>query len=47
MEVVVRILRLDPKKDGKPNWLELRVDADPNDRVLDLLHTIRDEHDGP
>ncbi|MFA0730745.1 MAG: hypothetical protein LKKZDAJK_000639 [Candidatus Fervidibacter sp.] len=46
MEVVVRILRFDPEKDGKPHWQEFRVDAEPNDRVLDLLHIIRDEHDG-
>jgi succinate dehydrogenase / fumarate reductase iron-sulfur subunit len=46
MQVVVRILRFDPEKDGKPHWQEFRIEAEPNDRVLDLLHIIRDEHDG-
>jgi len=31
---------------AKPHWQEFRIEAEPNDRVLDLLHIIRDEHDG-
>jgi len=46
MKVSVRILRFDPEKDKKPYWQQFEVEAEPTDRVLDLLHYIRDEHDG-
>jgi len=46
MKVSVRILRFDSEKDKKPYWQQFEVEAEPTDRVLDLLHYIRDEHDG-
>lgn len=46
MKVKVRILRFDPEKDSKPYWQQFEVDAEPTDRVLDVLHRIRDEQDG-
>lgn len=46
MKVKVRILRFDHEKDSKPYWQQFEVDAEPTDRVLDVLHRIRDEQDG-
>lgn len=46
MKVKVRIRRFDPDKNSKPYWQDFEVDGEPNDRVLDLLHVIRDDYDG-
>jgi succinate dehydrogenase / fumarate reductase iron-sulfur subunit len=46
MQVDLRILRFDPDRDPKPHWERYSVDADPMDRVLDLLHRIKYEQDG-
>ena len=46
MQVDLRILRFDPDRDAKPHWERYAVDADPMDRILDLLHRIKYEQDG-
>jgi succinate dehydrogenase / fumarate reductase iron-sulfur subunit len=47
MQVELRILRYDPERDDRPHWDAYRVEADPRtDRVLDLLHRVKYEHDG-
>jgi succinate dehydrogenase / fumarate reductase iron-sulfur subunit len=46
MQVDLKILRFDPDHDPKPHWERYTVDADPMDRVLDLLHRIKYEQDG-
>jgi succinate dehydrogenase / fumarate reductase iron-sulfur subunit len=47
MQVDLRILRYDPERDDTPHWAEYLVEADSrNDRVLDLLHRVKYEHDG-
>ena len=47
MQIDLRILRFDPERDAAPHWDAYRVEADPRtDRVLDLLHRIKYEHDG-
>jgi len=46
MQVDVRILRYDPERDVKPHWEAYEVQAEPMDRVLDLLHSIKWEQDG-
>ena len=46
MQVDVRILRFDPERDAKPHWEAYVVQAEPIDRVLDLLHAIKWEQDG-
>lgn len=46
MKVQVRIKRYNPEKDETPQWGEYEVEAEPTDRVLDLLHTIKDQNDG-
>jgi succinate dehydrogenase iron-sulfur subunit len=42
----LRILRYDPEHDTKPHQESYRVRAEPMDRVLDLLHKVKDEQDG-
>jgi len=46
MQVDLRIQRYDPERDKKPHWEAYRVEAGPMDRVLDLLHRVKDEQDG-
>ena len=46
MEVDLRILRYDPERDKKPHWEQYRVQSEPMDRVLDLLHKVKWESDG-
>lgn len=46
MQIEVRILRFDPERDRHPHWDAYWVEADPrSDRVLDLLHRVKYEHD--
>ncbi len=42
----MRVLRFDPERDDAPHWERYSVEADPMDRVLDLLHTVKWETDG-
>jgi succinate dehydrogenase / fumarate reductase iron-sulfur subunit len=46
MQVDLRVLRYDPERDEKPHWERYTVESEPMDRVLDLLHRIKWEHDG-
>ena len=47
MQIDLRILRYDPERDAAPHWDAYRVEANPRtDRVLDLLHRVKYEHDG-
>ena len=46
MQITVRIKRYDPENDKRPRWEEYQVEADPSDRVLDVLHEIKWEQDG-
>ncbi len=46
MQVDLRILRYDPERDPSPHWVPYTVDAEPMDRVLDLLHKVKYEQDG-
>ena len=47
MKIDLRILRYDPERDAKPHWQSYSVEAEPeSDRVLDLLHRVKYEHDG-
>jgi len=46
MQVDLRILRFDPERDQKPHWDRYSVRSEPMDRVLDLLHRVKWEHDG-
>lgn len=46
MKIKVKIRRFNPEKDRKPYWAEYTVDAEPMDRVLDLLVQIKGYQDG-
>ena len=37
----LKIKRYNPETDKKPHWEEYKVEADPTDRVLDSLHTVK------
>jgi succinate dehydrogenase / fumarate reductase iron-sulfur subunit len=43
----MRIRRFNPEQDQKPYWADYTLDdVEPTDRVLDLLHRVKWEHDG-
>jgi succinate dehydrogenase / fumarate reductase, iron-sulfur subunit len=44
--VTLRILRYNPEVDAKPVYREYTVEADPTDRVLDALNTVKWYQDG-
>ena len=46
MQVDLRIQRFDPEHDAKAHWERYNVESEPMDRVLDLLHRVKWEHDG-
>ncbi|MGQ0743763.1 MAG: succinate dehydrogenase iron-sulfur subunit [Acidimicrobiales bacterium] len=45
MQVALEVLRFDPETGGRSRWERFRLEAEPSDRVLDLLHRVRDTHD--
>ncbi len=45
-EARIRILRYNPDVDRKPHWEEFKVEAEPTDRVIDVLHKIKWYQDG-
>jgi succinate dehydrogenase / fumarate reductase, iron-sulfur subunit len=46
VDVELRIKRYNPDTDAKPHWQTFSVEAEPTDRVLDALHTVKWEQDG-
>ncbi len=46
MDVSIKILRYDPESDRKGHWENYIVDAEPEERILDLLHKIKWFEDG-
>ena len=46
MEVTIKIFRYNPEKDQRGNYVTYKVEADPNDRVLDVLEFIKGKTDG-
>lgn len=40
-KLTVKIKRYDPEKDDRPRWQTFQVEAEPNDRVLDVLLNIK------
>jgi len=46
MQVDLAILRYDPERDPAPHWESYRVESEPMDRILDLLHKVKWEQDG-
>ncbi len=46
MQVTLKILRYNPEKDQKPHYQTFQVQAEPTDRVLDMLEDIKGSQDG-
>jgi succinate dehydrogenase / fumarate reductase iron-sulfur subunit len=46
MEYHINIKRFNPEQDPKPYWKEYTVQADPEDRLLDVLLKIKWDDDG-
>jgi succinate dehydrogenase / fumarate reductase iron-sulfur subunit len=46
MQVELRIRRFNPETDAEPHWESYDLEADPTDRVLDLLHQVKWYQDG-
>jgi len=46
VNVDLKIKRYNPDTDDKPHWQTFTVAAEPTDRVLDALHTVKWEQDG-
>ena len=46
MNVTLKIRRYNPERDLEPHWETYEVEAEPTDRVLDLLHQVKWYQDG-
>ena len=46
MKVTLKVFRYNPEKDKKPHYDKYQLDAEPTDRVLDLLEFVKGYHDG-
>jgi succinate dehydrogenase / fumarate reductase iron-sulfur subunit len=46
MKVTVEIKRFNPDADSKPHWQKFEVEAEPSDRLLGVLQSIKDNQDG-
>ncbi|HZA39551.1 MAG TPA: succinate dehydrogenase iron-sulfur subunit [Actinomycetota bacterium] len=46
MDVNFRVLRYNPETDSAPHFEDYKVEADPTDRILDLLHYVKWYQDG-
>ncbi|WP_422930953.1 succinate dehydrogenase iron-sulfur subunit [Singulisphaera sp. PoT] len=44
-KLTVKIKRYNPEKDNTPRWEQFVVEADPMDRVLDVLQSVKWNHD--
>lgn len=46
MQVKLKVFRYNPEKDKKPSYKTYEIDAEPTDRVLDLLEYVKNYIDG-
>jgi succinate dehydrogenase / fumarate reductase iron-sulfur subunit len=46
LEVTLKLRRFNPETDAEPHWESYTVPAEPNDRLLDLLHYVKWNVDG-
>ena len=46
MDIELKILRYNPETDRKGHWEYYNLEADPEERILDLLHKIKWFEDG-
>ena len=45
MKVHLKVRRFNPEQNEKPWWGEYEVEAEATDRVLDLLHYVKENID--
>jgi len=45
VKIELRIRRFDPERDDASHWESYQVEAEPMDRVLDLLRAVKEEQD--
>ncbi len=46
MQITLELQRYNPEVDDAPHWESFQLEAEPMDRVLDLLHKVKWEVDG-
>src|SRR5512136_2302004 len=46
MQVTLKIFRFNPEQDRKPHYESYQVEAQPTDRVLDLMEYVKGHLDG-
>ncbi len=46
MRVTLKLFRYNPEADRAPHWESYQLEAEPTDRVLDLLHNVKWDTDG-
>jgi succinate dehydrogenase / fumarate reductase iron-sulfur subunit len=46
LQVTLKLRRFNPETDAEPHWETYQVPAEPNDRLLDLLHYVKWNVDG-
>lgn len=46
MQITLKVFRYNPEKDKKPHFDHYKVEADPHDRVLDVLEYVKGNFDG-
>ena len=46
MQVTLKIFRYNPEKDRRGHYETFQLEADENERVLDLLEMVKGHHDG-
>ncbi len=46
MQITLKLFRYNPEKDRKPHYETYQVEAQPTDRVLDLLEYVKGHLDG-
>lgn len=46
MEVTLKVFRFNPELDKRPHYDTFKLEAEPTDRVLDLLEYVKGYHDG-
>jgi succinate dehydrogenase / fumarate reductase iron-sulfur subunit len=45
MQTTLKVYRFNPETDKEPHYDSFTIDAEPEDRVLDLLEKVRDDYD--
>ncbi|MFN2216096.1 MAG: 2Fe-2S iron-sulfur cluster-binding protein, partial [Anaerolineales bacterium] len=46
MQVTLKVFRYNPEKDKKPHYDTFKMEAEPTERILDLLELVKGHKDG-